>query len=210
MGIQTYEEVWQTFITGDHVSIGTIWGGEGLALIVPVEQPELVGSIQRLQSKLISEIPFEPLPSETFHITINLFGNPSLKVIPELVRFLRDEITLVPKFEINLKGVNSFFRAPFLEVHDGGILSSITSILLPGSIKRKFSTFDYGTRGQTFHLTLGAYSEAGDGSIARQLLKQLRPFVAGKIVVDELRLVRTSAGKPYRLINVDTFPLCER
>ncbi len=210
MDTQAYVDVWNSFINGDFISKGTIWGGEGLALIVPIEQPELLSCIQKLQYTLSTEIPFEPLPSETLHITISLFGNPSSEAIPELVDFLREKISQFPQFEVKIFGINSFFRAPFLEIHDGGIVSSIASTLQPGLRELGYPIFDYGPRGQIFHVTLGAYNQEGDGVNVRQLLNQLRPFDVGEILVDELRLVRTSAGKPYRLNNVDAFRLCAR
>jgi 2'-5' RNA ligase len=207
MDTQAYESVWNTFINGDHISEGAIWGGEGLALIVPIEQPELLSKIQKLQSEICTVIPFEPHLPETLHITISLFGNPSSIAIPELVDFLLEKIAPFPPFEVQIMGVNSFFRCPFLEVHDGGIISSVASTLKPGLRELGYPIFDYGPRGQIFHVTLGAYTQDGDGINVRELLKQLRPTDFGKIHVDELRLVRTSAGKPYRLFNMEIYQL---
>lgn len=207
MDSQPYEDVWNSFINGDFISKGTIWGGEGLALIVPIVHSELLGDIQKLQSELSSEIPFEPHLPETLHITISLFGNPSPDAVPELVNFLHEKLDRVPQFVVQITGINSFFRAPFLEVHDRGVIPLIASTLQSGLRERGYPIFDYGPRGQIFHISLGAYNQDGDGANVRNLLKRLHPMDFGKILVDELRLVRTSAGKPYRMFTVNVFQL---
>jgi 2'-5' RNA ligase len=207
MFTQPYEDVWNSFINGNFISKGTIWGGEGLALIVPIEHSDLLSNIQKLQVDLSAKIPFEPHLPETLHITITLFGNPSSDAVPGLVNLLHEKLAQFPQFVVQITGINSFFRAPFLEVHDGGIVSSIASTLQPGLRELGYPVFDYGSRGQIFHVTLGAYNQDGDGASARHLLKKLRPMDFGKILVDELRLVRTSAGKPYRMFNLEQFHL---
>jgi 2'-5' RNA ligase len=204
-----YEETWQEFIHGDHISTGTIWGGEGLVLIVPIADTHMVSRIQEIQSQLSNRLPFSTQLPETLHITLRLFGNPPAERLAGLVAFLGETLADVAAFDITLARLNSFFRAPFLEVWDEGKLAALAARLEPGALERGFQATDYGPRGQIFHVTLGAYDESNDGAGARELLSELRMRGPGTIRVNELRLIKTSTGKPYRMTTLKRFPLME-
>jgi 2'-5' RNA ligase len=202
-----YEDIWQAFITGDHISQGSIWGGAGLALVVPIEDRAVLAQIKQIQTELAVSLPFDPHLPETLHITLYLLGNPPESSIPGPSDFLRRILAPVIAFPIELKRVNSFFRAPFFEVHEDGTLNNLLSRIQPGLTELGYSIPDYGPRGQVWHLTLGAYTAANRGVAARKLLSELRFRSAGSFMVSELRLVKTSAGLPYRMETLERFPL---
>jgi 2'-5' RNA ligase len=207
MNPEVYKEIWQTFINGDHISQASIWGGEGLALIIPVDAPKVLKNIELIQETLKNSLPFYPHLLETLHITVFLFGKPPESYVPVLETLLRPTLVSVPAFQVELKNINSFFRAPFLEVHDKGNLNNLYNVIEPGLKKMGFSGMDYGPRGQVWHLILGKYSKSDNGSAARKLLMDLHHQSAGFITVSELRLVKTSEGTPYRMKTLRNFPL---
>lgn len=207
MNPEVFDEIWQRFITGDHISQGSIWGGEGLALVVPVESPEVVSMIEHIQRRLAAQLPFYAHLPETLHITIDLFGNPPAEIVSNLSAFLQEAFAPVRAFSVTLTRINSFFRAPFLEVDDVGVLNSLHSCIRPALTRMGLPEIDYGPRGQVWHVTLGAYMVSNDGSIARQLLNELRHICVGTFLVNELRLVKTSAGAPYRMEMLERFSL---
>lgn len=202
-----YEEIWQTFINGDHISQGSIWGGEGVALVVPIESPDVVSRIEHLQKRLSAQLPFYAHLPETLHITIDLLGNPPAGDILNLSAFLHEAFAPVQAFSVSLSRINSFFRAPFLEVGDAGMLNSLHSRIRPALTRMGLPEIDYGPWGQVWHVTLGAYMVSNDGSIARQLLNELRHTCVGMFLVNELQLVKTSAGAPYRMEMLERFSL---
>lgn len=207
MNIGVYDEIWQSFLHGDHVSRGSIWGGEGLALIIPIEEPKVLGNIAHIQARLSGHLPFSPLPPDVLHITLYLFGNPPGIRISDLSAYLQSTLVDIPAFGLELKQVNSFFRAPFLEVHDPTALNHLLASIQPGLRAMGYPGANYGERGQIWHVTLGAYTQSNDGTVARKIIKVLRGQSAGLLPVNELRLVKTSAGLPYRLEILDHFSL---
>ncbi len=207
MNPEIYHEIWQSFITGDHISQGLIWGGEGLALIIPIEAPEIVEKITQIQSCLSEQLPFASHSPEVLHITVYLFGNSAEDCVSDLSAYLRSSLAAVPAFGVELKCVNSFLRAPFLEVHDPTALNHLLASIQPGLKAVGYPGAEYGERGQIWHMTLGAYTQSNDGTAARRLIKVLRGQSAGFLPINEVRLVKTSAGLPYRLKILDRFPL---
>jgi 2'-5' RNA ligase len=207
MNPTVYDEVWQSFITGDHISQGSIWGGEGLALVVPVAAPEILAAVEQIQAKLAEHLPFSPHLPETLHITLSLFGNPPGENLPTLSAFLRTALAPIPAFAVSLRRVNSFFRAPFFEVFDDGALNYLHKQIQSGLIKLGYPETDYGPHGQIWHVTLGTYTASSDGAAARSLLLQMREMNAGSFIVNELQLVKTSAGAPYRMETLNSFAL---
>lgn len=95
--------------------------------------------------------------------------------------------------------VNSFFRAPFLEVNENGALSCLLALIQPGLASLGCPMMDYGPRGQVWHATLGAYTESGDDMLIKEVLKSFRNFDAGSFSVEEVFLVKTFSGAPYRM-----------
>ena len=143
-----YDEVWQAFLTGDHISQESIWGGEGLALVVPVNAPEIIMEVEQIQAKMGAHLSFSPHQPEALHITVSIFGNPPEENLPTLSTFLHTTLAPIPAFVVMLRRVNSFFRAPFLEVHDGGTLHHLQTWLQPGLIQLGYPEIDYGPRGR--------------------------------------------------------------
>lgn len=183
MNPTVYDEVWQSFITGDHISQGSIWGGEGLALVMSIKAPEILAAVEQVQAKLAEQLPFSPHLPETLHITLSLFGNPPGENLPTLSAFLRTALAPIPAFAVSLRRVNSFFRAPFFEVFDEGAINHLHNQIQPGLIKLGYPETDYGPRGQIWHVTLGAYTASSDGAAARSLLLQMREINAGSFLV---------------------------
>ena len=207
MNPEVYNEIWETFITGDHVSQGSIWGGEGFALIVPVAASDVLESVIKLQTRLADCFPFAPHSPENLHTTIALLGNPPVSRIPSYYSILQSSLGDCPTFRIHLKQVNSFFRAPFLEVHEDEALNYLLALIQPALVSLGCPQIDYGLRGQVWHVTLGAYTEAGNGMKVREMLKNFRDFDAGSFRVEEVSLVRTSSGAPYRMETLNTIQL---
>ncbi len=202
-----YDEIWQTFINGDHISPGSIWGGEGLALIVPVAALDVLANVMELQTGMADCFRFTPHSPEDLHITLALLGDPPQSRLPSFCTFLQLALHDFPAFPIHLMRINSFFRAPFLEVHEEGALNRLLALIQPGLELLGCPKIDYGSRGQVWHVTLGGYADASDGVLIREVLKDFRDFDAGAFRVEEVFLVRTSPGAPYRMNVLNTISL---
>jgi len=209
MNPEAYEKIWQSFFTGDHISQYPIGRGEGLALGIPVEDPEVLSKIGSIQASLAKDLPFCAHLPEALHITLCILSDVQEGYANGLAAFLHAALARVTAFQVELKRVNSFFRAPFLEVHGAGALDNLLSRIRPGLENLGYPGLDYGPRGQVWHVTLGVYTQSNDGTAARKLLQELRFRNAGSFIIRELRLVKTFTGVPFRMETLAHYRLAE-
>ena len=197
-----YDEIWEQFAHGDHISQMPHREGIGLGvgLIVRVQNPEIVERISVIQRQLERCSAFAPSPLDTLHITVRNLGalvdHPKRKQevspeqLPALIESIGRALADRDRFSVHLNRVNSFFICPIIEIHDDGRILSIRKQLAPELAALGVVDYDYGPRGFVPHLTPGYYTENNDGATARQAISTVRDTHAGLIHVTELMLVR--------------------
>jgi 2'-5' RNA ligase len=195
-----YDDIWEQFAHGDHISRMPRRDGIGVGLIVHVQAPEIVKGISAILRQLKKIDAFAPTPLDALHLTVRNLGmlvdQPtgkqavSLEQLPILIESIGRALDGTHSFTIRLRRVNSFFICPIVQVHDNGRILAIRERLEAELGPLGLTDFDYGPRGFIPHLTLGYYTQDGDGAIARQTLAALRETDIGQIQVTELTLVR--------------------
>jgi 2'-5' RNA ligase len=195
-----YDDIWDQFVHGDHVSQMPHREGIGLGLGIRVQTTEVVEQVRAIQRQLEQCHTFAPSPLDTLHITVRNLGalvdhpKRAQEVSPRQLPALTESIGRVladrDRFPILLNRVNSFFVCPIVEVHDAGHILSIREQLEPELVSLGLADYNYGPRGFIPHLTLGYYTESNDGAAARQVVNALRDTTVGTIQVTELILVR--------------------
>lgn len=224
MSTAVYDEFWEEFILGDHISREPRGEGVALVLLVWLEDREVIERTAQLQRTLTNTLSLDPIPRDALHITVRFFGelaeppeaddqpevDPQIHPdrVPGLVQHLRAVLKGWGAFPVVLRRINSFFICPFIEVHDEGEVNRIRDALEPGLRGMGFRSFDYGQKGFVPHLTLGYYNEDGDGAAAREALARLRHTEVGAVQVDRLTLIKApwSEGM-YRLETVEALEL---
>jgi 2'-5' RNA ligase len=195
-----YDNIWERFAHGDHIAQMPRRDGIGVGLIVHIQEQAIVEKTSVVLSQLEQLNSFVPVPLDTLHLTVRNLGalvdEPkgqqavSSEQLPALIEAIGRALTSVHKFPVHLQRINSFFVCPIVEVHDNGRILAIRQRLEKALESLGLTDFNYGPRGFVPHLTLGYYTEDGDGAMARQLLSALRETDIGQIQVTELVLIR--------------------
>jgi 2'-5' RNA ligase len=195
-----YDEIWDRFARGDHISRMPHREGIGIGLIVRIQEQEIVERISAILHQLEPLGELSPVPLDTLHLTVRNLGalaeQPkgqqavSPAQLPALIESIGRALAGTHRFSVHLGRVNSFFVCPIIEVYDNGRILAIRERLEQEFVALDLSDYDYGPRGFIPHLTLGSYTEDSDGAMARQALSALRETDIGQIQVTELALIQ--------------------
>ena len=204
-----YEEVWERFRRERRLEFGghtdPQWrNGHDLSVsfLVPVEAESIRKGLKPLREAL-RPFPFVSLhPDHFMHITLLLPGFlvPDPKAedelspnrLKELVSEARGAIAGFPPFTVELRSLNAFPAAVFVEVHDRGRLGELRE-----AIRTRCGLSE--PPGPP-HLTL-AYIHAPDDSPAPepfiQTIERHRDVHVGELRVDRVRLTLLDLGEEY-------------
>ena len=196
----TYDAIWERFAYGDHISKMPQRDDIGVGLIVHIQEQAIVDRISAIQRQIEHVSTFIPTPLDALHLTVRNLGalidQPKGKQtvspgqLPDVIGALGCGLSGTHGFGIHLRRVNSFLVCPIVEVHDNGHILAIRQDLETELGSLGLTDYDYGSHGFVPHLTLGYYSEDGDGAMARQVLSGLREVDIGQIQVTKLVLIR--------------------
>jgi len=196
-----YQELWERFIKGDHVSQARLPsdGTVGLALVIPIESRGIVERIVAVQRRIGKVVPFVQVPRKALHVTVAILGNlqdeaapseESSRRISALDYGIRDALKTTERFEVILKRVNSFFTSAFAEMTDHGAIRRMGERVEERLNALRIWEQDYGGGTEyVSHLTLGYYGESGDGAAVRAVLSELRDTEFGTMTVDRVSFV---------------------
>lgn len=171
-----------------------------LSVILPVRDERIIARVQRIQSRL-AHLPILDLhPPHTLHLTVRALGflvpQPSaadeidLVDLRRLKTALREAASLIAPFDIELRRINSWDTAPFVEAHTRGeILELRATIITHTPFLRDFSYIG----GFVPHLSIGYYNTDAQADAAIEALCPLRYRKPGCLRSDVIRLVEGQA-----------------
>jgi 2'-5' RNA ligase len=196
-----YREVWDSFVSGNRLEFGghkdPKWRNGhtfSSSLILPVEVGEFADRLESLREAL-RPFPFVSLhPDHFMHVTLLLLGFPvenpggedevSRERLIEISEDARQALSGFPTFEVELKNLNAFPGAAFVEVHDGGGIQRLRDTLRDGC-HLKMPTGPP-------HLTV-AYFQAEDGApVPNELISAIERYREWPIGRTEARSVQLS------------------
>ncbi len=207
--MNAYEESWQKFRQERRLEFGghtdPEWqNGHDLSasFVVPVETDRIREALEPLREAL-QPFPFVSLhPDHFMHITLLLPGfvvrEPKTEDelspgrLGELASEAREALAGFSPFWVNLRNLNAFPGAVFVEVHDGGKLEELRE-----AVRKRCGLAE--PPGPP-HLTL-AYIHAPDGTPAPKpfvrVIERHRDKPVGELLVDRIELTLLDLGEEY-------------
>lgn len=208
-GPDVYGEVWRRFRTERRLEFGghrdPSWTGgheRSASFSVTVDAGPLERRLRPLR-RALEPFPFVSLhPDRFLHITLLILGFPVERPrgegeIPheslhEWSRSARREGARFPAFTVRLANLNAFPGAAFVEVHDGGKLRQLRSVLCGACDLREPSGPP--------HLTL-AYFQTPDGTPAPaelvEVIRRYRDWPVGTLRVETVELTQLDLTSEY-------------
>ncbi len=171
-----------------------------LSVILPVQDERIIERLQRLQSRL-ADLPCVDLhPRHTLHLTVRALGflvpqsSAPDEVDEALLRRLREPLreaaSLIAPFEVELRRVNSWETAPFVEAHtQGDILELRAAIITRTPFLRDFNYIG----GFMPHLSIAYYNADAQAAPIIEALRPMRYRKLGCLQSDVIQLVEGRA-----------------
>jgi 2'-5' RNA ligase len=137
---QAYEAKWRQFLQLTHTHDSAVEERRGLrrwrllpyiAVVLPVDDPVVVAQLVEWQRALQSWFPYDPMPADQFHITLNYIGLQRRnwwdllwmqtwrrdKLLP-LIRRIERIVPDCTAFDIRIGPLNAFSNVLFAEIQD--------------------------------------------------------------------------------------------
>lgn len=229
MTAQRYEQAWCAFYescaVGEAGLIGPrifAWGEMQLSCLIRLRHApaEVLTSIRRAQRELGRLAGVMVHPEYFLHITVRMFGSArdsgrfhvceietpdGVVSSEEIDAALQDVMRGIDPFRIELRGVNSWHKAPFVEVYAGGMIAEIRRRIaeaLPALEDREYAG------GFAPHLSLGYYCAGADLRAVAETIAGMRGRPFGEFEPHSLELVWSQGRSPYpELTTLREYPL---
>jgi 2'-5' RNA ligase len=167
-----------------------------LTILIRVKDREIINKLKTIQNKLKRFNCIEPIPVESFHLTIKelafLVDNKqnsdemTQEELDYLIPSVEEKIRDYNPFEIEIKNLNQFHSVVCLEGHDGDVINNINGAILGIEGVQKY-THDY--PGLLPHLSITQYKNSEDFEEVIEYLEYKREIHIGTLFVESFELV---------------------
>ncbi|MEK6953197.1 MAG: 2'-5' RNA ligase family protein [Nanoarchaeota archaeon] len=166
-----------------------------LVLLIIIKKEDIVKKIEMVQHKLSLHNSYIRFPKRYYHVTLKPLGflddlkkhldDYSKKELDEIIKNIERVLLKESKFKLELKSVNLFKDAVFIEIDDKNKLTSINKKILNipkiNALKRDYPNF-------LPHCSIGTYRSNKIKDLIGEI-KNFREFSFGKMVIDRIQLV---------------------
>ncbi|MBL7206795.1 MAG: RNA 2',3'-cyclic phosphodiesterase [Candidatus Aenigmarchaeota archaeon] len=149
--------------------------------------------------------------SHNLHITVMFFGEVNEENMKEISKFMKEALTGMKQFKINIKGLGYFgnpnyIRTIWVDISDGK--NELHTLI--ETINKKLFQFKKDNHAPSVHITIGRVKSGRNKEKLLHMIENVKELHFGEMVVKEIRLKQsklTPEGPIYT--DLDCFSLCE-